>query len=86
MYAEITFYDDNGIQKNDEPYRIPAEKIREYAVMEPHYELIDYEFKFVWCERIPLDRREIDIHERELKAYEKGYEKGRADFDMGYRN
>lgn len=86
MYAEITFYDDNGIKKNDEPYRIPAEKIHEHTTMEPHYEMIDYEFKFAWCERIPLDQREIDIHERERKAYEQGYEKGRRDFDMGYQN
>lgn len=84
MYAEITFYDDNGIQKNDQPYRIPAEKIHERTAMEPYYEMIDYEFKFVWCERIPLDQREIEIHEREYAAYKKGYEKGREDFDIGY--
>ena len=73
MYAEITFYDDNGTKKNNEPYRIPAEKIHE------HYEMIDYEFKFAWCERIPLDQREIEIHEREREAYEKGYEEGREE-------
>ena len=76
MYAEITFYDDNGTKKNDQPYRIPAEKIHERTVMESRYEIIDYEFKFAWCERIPLDQREIEIHECERKAYEKGYEEG----------
>lgn len=86
MYAEITFYDDNGIKKNDEPYRIPAGKIREHTTMDPYYEMIDYEFNFVWCERIPLDQREIEIHERERKAYEKGYKKGREDFDIGYQS
>jgi len=86
MYAEVIVYDDNGIQKNDKPYRIPAEKIYEHTVTEPYYEMIDYEFKFVWCERIPLDQREIEMRERERKAYEQGYEKGREDFDIGYQN
>lgn len=84
MYAEITFYDDNGIKKNDEPYRIPVEKIHTHIAMEPHYEMIDYEFKFTWCERIPLDQREIEIHEREREAYEKGYEEGRESVERYY--
>ena len=77
MYAEVIFYDDNGMKKNDQPYRIPAEKIHEHTTMDPYYEMIDYEFKFTWCERIPKDQKEIDIHNIKRKAYEKGYEEGR---------
>lgn len=84
MYAEITFYDDNGIQKNDKPYRIPANEIHEHTFMDPHYEMIDYEFKFAWCERIPLDQREIDMLEREHAAYEKGYEEGLESIEKYY--
>ena len=84
MYAEVIFYDDNGMKKNDQPYRIPAEKIHEHTTMDPYYEMIDYEFKFAWCERIPLDKREIEIHEREREAYEKGYEEGRESIERYY--
>lgn len=46
--------------------------------------MIDYEFKFTWCERIPLDKIEIEIHEREREAYEKGYEDGMESVERYY--
>lgn len=84
MYAEITFYDDDGSQKNDRPFLIPPEKIHEHIDVVDSCEMVEYEFKFTWCERIPLDKREIEIHERELAAYEKGYEEGRESIERYY--
>lgn len=79
MYAEITFYDDDGSQKNDRPFLIPPEKIHEHIDVVDSCEMVEHEFKFTWCERIPKDQKEIDIHNIKREAYEKGYEEGREE-------
>lgn len=85
MYAEITLYDDDGTIKNRRPYVVPTGRIDVFPSEVDGEKTIEYKFTFVLCERIPTNPKEIVVLDKIERAYKEGYEKGREDFDMGYR-